>query len=726
MSITKKDYERLCEEIWEHNRRYYVDSNPTISDETFDHLLKKLEQLEQEHPDWVSQTSPTQRVNESVTLEVAKGFHTVSHQHPMLSLANTYSKEEIADFIKRINKLVGNKVVLLTSSARVSDERETSDVATCDDSIAEGAIDEERGVTDERFAAGQKLAQDVSKANKSLAFSCELKMDGIAIGATYEKGVFVRAVTRGDGQKGDNITLNMRAVESLPLKLYGDDVPDVLEIRGEVFMPHAVFKQLNEKKALAGEQLWANPRNAAAGSLKLLDPREVSQRHLSVVFYAVAEESSGVVLTQYAVHDFLKKMGLPILKLHKQCHNLDEIWTFIEKVRQERQKLEYDIDGVVIKLDDLHEQKRLGNTGKSPRWAIAYKFAAEQAMTYIREITVQVGRTGVLTPVAELEPVFLAGSTIARATLHNEDEVRRKDIRVADRVIIEKGGDVIPKVVSVDLSCRKEDTHSWYMPTHCPSCGAPVERVVGEIAIRCPNSLGCPDQQLRRLIYFSGKEAMDIENMGEKVVEQLVLKGFVKTPSDIYRLTENELYQLQGFKEKSVQNLLQSINKSRDVTLDHFIMALGIKHIGSETAELLARKCGTVESLMSIPLEELLKIDGIGDKVGMALIDYFAAEVNRKEIQKLLELGVKPRELKVISHAGHLFEGKIFVLTGSLHAYTRDAAASLIKERGGKVTDSVSKKTDFLLVGESAGSKLEKARTLGISILTEEQFRSLL
>lgn len=663
--FTHQEYEKLCDEIWEHNRLYYVENKPVISDEAFDRLLAKLEEIEKAHPEWVTPNSPTQQVNEAVTQEVSQGFNTIPHRNPMLSLANTYSKEEIEDFIKRMHKLAGHK---------------------------------------------------------ELSFSCELKMDGIAISALYEHGAFVRGVTRGDGRKGDDITANMRMIKSLPQKLHGHHIPELLELRGEVFMPHAVFDELNEQKASSDEALWANPRNAAAGSLKLLDSREVARRHLSVVFYAVSEDSSGKLTSQYASHDFLKSLGLPILQLHALCHNIDEIWAFAEKVLKQRPKLEFDIDGIVIKVDDLKEQKRLGTTGKSPRWAIAYKFAAEQSTTRILDITVQVGRTGILTPVAELAPVFLAGSTIARATLHNEDEVRRKDIRIGDLATIEKGGDVIPKVVSVDVSARKHDSHAWKMPTHCPSCGTKVVRVAGEVAVRCPNSESCPEQSLRRLIYFSGKEAMDIDNMGEKVIEQLVRKGFVKVPSDIYRLTKEQLYQLDGFKDKSVNNLLESIDKSRSVTLDRFIMALGIKHIGTETAELLAKRSGTIEALMGMDAEELMQIDGVGEKVAGAVVDYFAKKENRDEIKQLLSLGITPQELKAVNYGDHPFNGKIFVITGTLKDYTRDAAAALIKERGGKVTDSVSKKTDFVVVGESPGSKLEKAQKLGIKILDEEQF----
>ena len=663
---TFQDYENLCaRDSGASSIAILLRTSQLISDEAFDRLYQRLEEIEKQHPDWIVPTSPTQRVGEALT----EGFKTIEHRVPMLSLANTYSKEEIADFIKRVQKLT---------------ER------------------------------------------PSPAFSCELKMDGIAISATYERGVFVQAVTRGDGYKGDEITANLRTLKSIPLRLYGKNVPELLEIRGEVFMPHAVFKELNDEKAKTEEPLWANPRNAAAGSLKLLDPHEVAKRRLAVVSYAITENSALTLTSQYECHNFLQALGLPTLQMHVLSHSLDEIWSFAEKVHKQRHQLEYDIDGIVIKLDDLREQKRLGTTGKNPRWAIAYKFAAEQAITRIREITVQVGRTGILTPVAELDPVFLAGSTIARATLHNEDEIKRKDIRIGDVVTIEKGGDVIPKVVSVDTSKRHADSQPWHMPQHCPICGTKVIRTPGEVAVRCPNRASCSQQFLRRLIHFVGKEAMDIEGMGKKVCEHLIAKGFVHHPSDVYRLSEQQLFQLEGFQMKSVQNLLVSIDKSRDVSLARFIMALGIDHVGVETAELLANRSGSIQTLMDMSGEELMQIPGIGDKVAHAIVEYFKEERNRKEIFDLLNLGLTPRQQKVLTYRGHTFEGKIFVLTGTLDHYTRQGAATLIKERGGKVTDSVSKKTDFVLAGHDPGSKLEKAHSLGIQILDEAQFIKML
>jgi DNA ligase (NAD+) len=662
---TKHTYDELCKLIWYHNRLYYIEHTPEISDEEYDLLFKRLEQLEKEHPEWVTPASPTQRVAESLTA----GFQNVVHRIPMLSLANTYSKEEIEDFIRRIQKLVGSK---------------------------------------------------------TFAFSAELKMDGIAISAIFEKGFFIRGVTRGDGRRGDDITANMRTISSLPLQLYGKDIPDFMEVRGEVFMPRPVFQQLNDQKLQDGDQQWANPRNAAAGSLKLLDPQEVAERGLSIVFYGIAEESSGIVTKQSQVSNFLHSFGLPTLEYTAYCHSLDDIWQFAEHIRSLRTSLSYDIDGIVIKLDDLKEQRRLGNTGKNPRSAIAYKFAAEQAMTRIQEITVQVGRTGVLTPVAELDPVFLAGSTIARATLHNEEEIHRKDIRVGDLVTIEKGGDVIPKVVSVDLSQRPSDTHRWQMPVLCPSCGTPVVRVIGEVAVRCPNEESCSEQQIRRLHYFAGKNAMDIHHMGEKVIIQLVERGFVKIPSDIYTLKAEHVSQLAGFKVKAVHNLLNSIEQSKEVSLDRFIMALGIKYVGTGTAELLAARGGTIEQLSQMSEEELKQIEGIGDKVAQAVVHYFLQPAHQAEIRRLLDLGVKPQTRQVLQFTEHSFQSKNFVLTGSLEHYTRSAAASLIKERGGKVTDSVSKKTDYIVAGADPGAKLEKGKQLGIMILSEEEFSALL
>lgn len=662
MTVAFEEYQRLCDEIWRHNRLYYIENQPEISDASFDALLKELESIEKSHPEWVTPSSPTQRVGEMVS----SGFDAVKHAHPMLSLANTYSRKELGEFVQRAQKLAG-------------------------------------------------------RAN--LAFSVELKMDGIAIGVRYEKGKLVRGVTRGDGKQGDDVTSNVRTIKRLPLTIA--DSVEVLELRGEVFMRHAQFEKMNRLKQQLGEPLWANPRNAAAGALKLLDPKESAERNLDIVFYAVVEQSPEKIAKQSETYALLAQLGLPVVEMHAQCYTLDEILDFADRVEDRRGTLPYDIDGIVIKVDALSEQQRMGATSKSPRWAVAYKFAAEQAVTLVEEILVQVGRTGVLTPVAHLQPVSLAGSTIARATLHNADEVERLGVTVGSRVTIEKGGDVIPKVVRV---LSHEDTHAapWKMPSVCPSCHTPVQRLPGEVAYRCPNAVHCPEQRLRRLIFFTSKDALDIEHLGEKAVEQLVERGFVREPADFFALKPEQLAQLEGFKDKSIQNVLSALDKARDVSLWRFIHGLGIRFVGKGTAELLANRSGTLEQLMHLSKEELLAVDGIGEKVAESVLEYFSHERHQEEVKRFLELGVQPRAVSVVSYGDHPFSGKTFVLTGTLEGYTRDAAAKLIKERGGKVTSSVSKKTDYLLAGREAGSKLEKAQKLGVQVMDEAAFEKSL
>ncbi len=662
--MNKHDYDKLVQDIRKHDRLYYVESKPIISDYDYDMLFKKLEKMEADHPEWVTAASPTQRIKDPIS----KGFKQGAHSTPMLSLDNTYNTEELQDYIARVHKLL-----------------EKSHVPFC----------------------------------------AELKMDGVAISVRYENGLYTRALTRGDGKKGDDITANLRTVHALPLQLSGSSIPEVLEVRGEVYMPHHAFQEQNRKKEEAGEELWANPRNAAAGSLKLLDSREVATRGLSVVFYGLVEAA---IETQHEVHDYLRHHGLPVFSSHHHtiCSSLDEIMTFAHTIEKQRDHLPFDIDGIVIKVDTLKWWSILGTTGKSPRWAVAYKFAPEQATTRIREITVQVGRTGVLTPVAELDPVFLAGSTISRATLHNFEEVTRKEIREGDWAVIAKGGDVIPQVLEVDKTKRPHNSRPWKMPTHCPACGAPVVHVEGEVAIRCPNLKGCEEQIIRRITYFASKDAMDIDHLGEKVVEQLVKKKLVRTPSDIYTLTATALAQLDGFKEKSIHNLLTSIDKSRHVSLSRFILALSIRYIGEETADILAKETGSIHQLAKTSQEGLLAIPGVGEKMAEAILAHFKDPHNLKEIELLLHNGVQPQASQKTTRTDHAFSGKTFVLTGSLTNYTRDQASDLIKDRGGKVTGSVSKKTDYVLAGEDPGSKLDKAQELGVFILTEKQFEKML
>ncbi len=658
--MTKDEYLKLLEEIQKHNALYFQKATPEISDYEYDLLVKRVEEIEEKHPEWVPTDSPTKRVGGMPT----KGFVQVNHTYPMLSLSNTYSKEEVADFVKRVDKNLDGRAV---------------------------------------------------------EYCVELKMDGVAISLHYEKGKLTRGVTRGNGKRGDDITANVKTIRSIPHQL---KEAVTVEVRGEVFIPQKDFIEMNREREEGGDPPWANPRNAAAGSLKLLDSKEVAKRKLDIVTYNVI---AGGLEKQSDVHAYLKKLGLPVgeERHFKVCKNVDEIFAFADAIEKERPKLPFEIDGIVIKVNSLRYHDILGATAKSPRWATAYKFAPEQAETVIEAITVQVGRTGVLTPVADLKPVPLAGSTISRATLHNEEEVIRKDIREGDTVIIEKGGDVIPKVVRVLTDKRASHSQPWKMPKNCPICHSPVTRKEGEVAVRCPNKTACGGQNLRRISFFASKNAMDIDHLGPEIVKKLVELGFVTRISDLYRLTEEELSQVEGFKEKAIANLLKSLGNSKKTTLARFIFAIGIPYVGEGTAQLLADAVGSIDKLSEMSEEELCNIDGVGDKVAASIVTFLEDPAHQKEIQDLLDLGVKPTaQMKKI--AGHPFAGKAFVLTGSLEGFTRSEAGNLIKERGGKVSGSVSKKTDYVLVGEDPGSKYDKAKTLGIAILDEEAFQKML
>jgi DNA ligase (NAD+) len=660
----QQEYIELVEELIAHDKRYYDEAKPIISDYEYDLMTKALIAYEKEHPDQVLPHSPSMRVAEGPTEGFKQKFHLVQ----MMSLNNTYAEEELAEFVKRVHKLL---------------------------------------------------------EKKNVHFCCELKMDGTSISLRYEKGILIHALTRGNGKVGDDVTANIKTIPSVPLKLHGAHFPDVMEVRGEVFLNLATFHAINTVREEEGLEPFANPRNAAAGSLKLLDPKEVIKRKLNLVTYGIGE-GQWPVDSQYEVHQYLKKAHLPTSKPEhiRVCQDLSEIMEFANMVQKQREHLPFEIDGIVVKVNELKYHELLGVTGKAPRYAVAYKFAPEQASTLVNEITVQVGRTGVLTPVAELEPVFLAGSTISRATLHNREEVARKDIRVGDTVIIEKAGDVIPQVVKVDFKKRAPKSHPWQMPKECPICNTPVIHMEGEVAVRCPN-LKCGGQKVRKIIYFASKHAMDIEHLGEKVVEQLVEKGLVSRISDLYLLDEQSLSQLAGFKEKSIRNLLESIQASRKCPLSRLIMGLGIKSVGTETAELLAEEAGDLETLLEMKEEELIAINGIGEKTAKIIAEFFKDPVHQEEIRLLLAHGVQPQKMKK-KRSDHLFSGKTFVLTGALQNYSRDEAAVLIKERGGKVSGSVSKKTNYVLVGEDPGSKYEKAKELGVAILSEKQFQEML
>lgn len=658
-----QEYRKLCREVARHDKLYYSDHKPQISDIEYDKLYKTLEELERKHPEWVFAASPTQRVGEAIT----SGFKQKKHSSAMLSLANTYSRKELKEFVERIERLLGEV---------------------------------------------------------RPPFCCELKMDGLAISLRYEKGLFTQALTRGDGDEGDDVTANVRTIASLPLELEGD-YPDLLELRGEVYMPHEVFSRLNEERKKEGLALWANPRNAAAGSLKLLDPRMTQKRELSIVLYGSAEPAP--CATQHELHELLQRWGLPTVKMRALCYSLEEIELFANEVEQARALLPFDIDGIVVKVDQLAAHDLLGSTGKAPRWAVAFKFSAAQVNTRLLDITVQVGRSGVITPVAELEPVRLSGSTIARATLHNVEEIERKDIRIGDLVSIEKGGDVIPKVSGVDLTARTDEQKPWLMPSECPSCGTKLIRIEGEVAYRCPNKRQCPAQMLQKLIYFASKKAMNIDTIGKKVVEQLVEKGFVQTFADFYRLDREKLSQLEGFKDKAIDNALSALERSKSPSLPRFLMALGISHVGEGTAELIAQRAPTLEQVRSLAFEDLFAIDGIGEKVARSVTSFFSDPVKGFEVDELVQLGVCPERYENSAATGHpFFTGKSFVLTGTLSSMTREAAALEIKKRGGKVVSSISAKTDYLVKGEEAGSKYDKALKLGVAVIDEEMLCSML
>lgn len=667
--VTRSQYEALCDEVWHHNRLYFQESKPEISDDEYDRLVKRLEEMEALHPDWISETSPTQRIGE----KPLSGFQDVTHEQPMLSLEKAFSADEIADFDKRMKKLL-----------------EVQQVTYCG----------------------------------------ELKMDGLAISVTYEQGRFVRAVTRGDGRVGSDVTANLKTLRSFPLRLAGANFPPTLELRGEVFLPKDAFTKMNEERAEKSLPLWANPRNAAAGSLKLLDPKEVAKRHdLSVIFYGVATHSKQIPRSQIGIHHFLQDLGLPTLLSYskkfatiKTLHSQDEILQFAGIVNDERSKLPFAIDGVVVKVDNIDAYDNLGTTGKHPRGAIAYKFSAEQAWTHVHKITLQVGRTGVVTPVAELDTVPLAGSRISRATLHNFDELERKDIREGDFVCIEKGGDVIPKVVAVDRHKRSNKSLPFPIPTHCPACGSHLIKDPEEVAWRCPNSEGCKEQILRRLVHFASKHGLEIEHLGEKVMEQLVELGFVTKFSDIFKLNHEQVSQLEGFKDKAIKNLLTSIQKAKTTTLARLLMALGIRYVGTQMAEELAASCTSIDKLMQMDRESLLAIDGVGEKVATHVESYFQNKQNQHEIHELFKSGVQIASQEQDFDPNHTFFGKTLVLTGSLDSMPRNEAANRVRAKGGRIADTVSKKIDYLVVGHEPGSKLDKAKSLGITILDEQAF----
>ena len=665
----EKRIRELREQIREHDHRYYVLAQPVITDPEYDKLYAELKKLEQEFPDLVTSDSPTQRVGG----QPAKEFRPVRHAVPMMSLDNTYNPDELREFCDRVARLL----------------------------------------------PGEKVE-----------YCVEPKIDGLAVTIRYERGELAVGATRGDGSTGDDITANLRTIRAIPLRLHTAKPPAVFEARGEVYMAVEGFKKLNAAREKAGEQLFANPRNAAAGSLKQLDPKIVAQRPLGAVLYGIGAVEGHGFKTHRDVIEQLKTFGFPTPPLWWLAHSHEEIMGYIAKLQEHEAKLPFEIDGAVIKVNSLDQQRRLGLTAKAPRWAIAYKYSHEQAETLLEDIIVQVGRTGNLTPVAVLKPVSLAGSTISRATLHNEDEIKRKDIRVGDTVIIEKAGEVIPAVVSVVQEKRPKNAKPFDFAAHihgkCPVCGGPVHRDPEQVAWRCEN-ISCPAQLKRALEHFAHRGTMDIEGLGEVLVNQLVDQKLVGDIADIYSLKAEQIAGLDRMGEKSARNVHDAIQAGKSRELWRVIMGLGILHVGSQAAKTLARHFGSLDTLAAATPEQLMEAEDIGEVMAESIHEFFRNKRNREVVEKLRRAGVNleaaATERKTAAGA---WSGKTFVLTGTLGRFTREEATRLIEERGGKVSGSVSKKTDFVVAGTDAGSKLDKARELGIKTVDEEEFEKLL
>ena len=653
----------LRSEIEEHNRRYYEEAAPTISDREYDRLYRELLDLEERYPQFITLESPTRRVGEAPL----KAFSQITHRVPMLSLDNTYSEEEVGAFYRRMEKLLPNEKIPVV---------------------------------------------------------VEPKVDGVAVSLLYEEGRLQYAATRGNGTTGDDITQNIRTIRSVPEQLKSG-APRLFEVRGEVFMTKEGFARLNAERSEAGLPVFANPRNSAAGSLKQLDPAITAQRPLGAVFYGTGAVE-GIELTHHSqLFALLKKLGLPCSERWWAAESLEQILQAIREIEKLRHDFAYETDGAVVKVDHFAQRESLGMTAKSPRWAMAFKYEAEQVETKLLDILVQVGRTGVLTPVAALEPVFVSGSTVSRATLHNEDEIKRKDIRIGDKVVIEKAGEVIPAVVSVRTDLRDGSERKFRMPAKCPVCSSKVVKDEGQVAIRCVNAQ-CPAQLKRRIEHFASRGAMDIEGLGAAMVEQLVSRGLVNQVSNIYRLTNDDLAGLERMGEKSVANLLGAIERSKQQPLWRLLFGLGILHVGVSAARALADHFPNLDALMEATPEELQRIPDVGEVVGTSIAQFFREPGNHEMIEKLRAAGLRlTSEPKAASAGDSKIKGTTWVITGTL-SRPRDEIAEEIIRHGGKVSGSVSKKTNFVLAGEEAGSKLEKAKKLGIRIIGEEEFGELL
>jgi len=666
----KKKIEALREQLRYHSYQYYVLDDPDIPDAEYDRLYQQLLALEKEHPELITADSPTQRVGSTPLT----AFEQIQHQMPMLSLDNVFNADDLYAFNQRI--------------------------------------------------------QDRLKTSDEIEYTAEPKLDGLAISLRYEQGELIYAATRGDGTTGENVTQNIRTMKSVPLRLLGKDFPRVLEVRGEVFMPKAGFEKLNKRARENGEKEFANPRNAAAGSLRQLDPEITAQRPLSLYCYSTGVVEGGELPdTHYEILQQLKNFGLPVCNEIKRLHGVKACLAYYEDMSKRRDELPYDIDGIVYKVNSIALQKRLGFVARAPRWAIAHKFPAQEEITKIIDVDFQVGRTGAITPVARLEPVFVGGVTVSNATLHNMDEIRRKDIRVGDQVIVRRAGDVIPEVARVVPGSRKKDLPEIQMLEFCPVCHSAIEQIEGEAIARCTGGLFCQAQRAQAIKHFASRKAMDIDGLGDKLVEQLVDADLIHTPADLYRLSLEDLAALDRMAEKSANNLLEALEASKQPTLARFIYALGIREVGETTAMNLANEFKTLSAIEKADFEQLIEVQDIGPIVAQHIVNFFQQSHNLEVIEQLLAAGIKIQDVKVSDSAAqsnNVFAGKTVVITGTLPNMSRGEAKDKLLAAGAKVTGSVSAKTDFLLAGDKAGSKLNKAEKLGVRVLDEAEMLALL
>lgn len=654
----------LADKINYHNHLYYQENRTEISDYDFDQLLEKLINLEKQFPNLILPDSPTQRVGGTITKE----FASVLHRYPMLSLGNTYSVQELEDFDKRVAK----------------------------------------GLEGEQYE-----------------YFCELKFDGVSMSLVYENGVLVRAVTRGDGVRGDDVTNNVKTIRTVPLVVRGN-VPAVFEVRGEVFMSKEAFTKLNKEREDIGEEKYANARNTAAGTVKMQDSGEVARRRLDCYVYSLLGDPD--VTTHAQSISRLEDWKFNVSPTYRKCANIAEVVSYLNEWETKRHELPLETDGAVIKVNSLDQQERLGFTAKSPRWAIAYKYKAQSMSTRLNSISYQVGRTGAVTPVANLEPIFLAGTTVKRASLHNANEIARLDLRIGDYVFVEKGGEIIPKVTSVDIARRPEEAAPVQYIAHCPECNTALIRNEGEAAWYCPNVTGCPPQITGRIEHFIQRKALDIESLGERTIEQMYQMGMVKSPADLYKLTKEDVLKLEGFKEKSAKNLLGGIEASRNIPFESVLFGIGIRYVGKTVAEKLARYFGNIDNLMKASLDDLRQAPEVGEKIAVSVFEYFSKAENRDEIERLRNAGLRfqTEDAEIVKESDKL-GNKSFVISGTFTKYERDELKDIILKNGGRVLSGVSGKLDYLVAGENMGpSKLEKAQKLGVTILSEQEFEKLL